>query len=71
VGYEEARTEQEEADKCKDAAHTEQAAQGQAGASSGVAGHQTQSGSRADGITLKGMRRMTQSMFGDEAHATT
>lgn len=49
MGYEEARTEQEEADKCKDAAHAEQAAQGQAGASSGVAGHQTQSGPRADG----------------------
>ena len=24
---------------------------------------------RMDGISLKGMRRMTQSMFGDEAHA--
>lgn len=26
-------------------------------------------GGRMDGISLKGMRRMTQSMFGDEAHA--
>ena len=49
MGYEEARTEQEEADKCKSAAHTEQAAQGQVGAIGGVVGHQTPSGPWADG----------------------